>query len=481
MHRRRAKIAATLGPTLDRRGKARALIDAGADIARLNFSHGTSEDHGRRVEAIRRAARAARKPVTLLADLQGPRFRVGELEGGSLDLVEGEAIDLVAGSRRADAGQIPVGYAALADDVCKGARILLDDGKLELRVVGKRGKRVRCEVIRGGELSDHKGINLPGTDLSVPALMPKDRRDLKTAVALGADWLAVSFVRRAKDVVMARRALRRAGSSIPVMSKIERPEAIDDLDAIIAESDGLLVARGDLGVEMAPERVPVLQKQIIEATIAAGKPVMTATQMLDSMRNAPRPTRAEASDVANAVLDGSSSLLLTGETAAGSYPIESVEMMARIIEQAETSTRTFRATPPEGELTVPVATSLAACRAAYDVRARFLVVFTQTGFSATQVARFRPSTPILAFTPDAGAARRLNVHWGIDPREFKLQKSVDRMLSALDRALLREGLVERGDAVVILMGTPIGVGGTTNLMELRRVGVSPTRRLVIDA
>ena len=255
MYRRRAKIAATLGPTLDRRGAARALIEAGADIARLNFSHGVPDEHRQRVSAIRSAADRLRQPVTLLADLQGPRFRVGELEGGRLDLVEGTRVEVHAGARRAPVGAIPVSYAALAADVRKGARILLDDGKLELVVLGVRGEKIRCEVARGGELTDRKGINLPGTDLSVPALMPKDRRDLKLAVELEADWLAVSFVRRAADVVQARRALARAGSRMPVMSKIERPEAIDNLDEILAESDGLLVARGlrPRGSRIGPE------------------------------------------------------------------------------------------------------------------------------------------------------------------------------------------------------------------------------------
>lgn len=479
MPQRRAKIAGTLGPASDKRGVLDRMIAAGMDVARLNFSHGDVPDHERRVRQVRLAARKADRGLALMADLQGPRFRVGKLPDGALTLVEGETIRIEAGQRSAEKGSLPVAYSALAKDVRKNHRILIDDGKIELQVVSVRGGTVRAEVLRGGEVTNNKGINLPGTELSVPALMDKDKADLKTAVRLKADWLAVSFVRRAKDIRMARRLLKRHGSDMLIMAKIERPEAVDNLEEILEASDGLLVARGDLGVELEPEKVPILQKQIIELANNAGKPVMTATQMLDSMRHHSRPTRAEASDVANAVLDGSSCLLLTAETAAGQYPIESIRMMNKIIQEAEKSGRTQRPALPVGELGISVATTLAACRAAYDVGASYLVVFTQTGFSARQACRFRPSIPILAYTPDAGTAQRLNMNWGVESRVAARRRTVDQMLTALDKTLLDEERVRKGDKVVVLMGTPIGLGGTTNLMEVRRVGVSPTQHLVV--
>ena len=479
MHRRRAKIAATLGPACDDRKTLERLSAAGMDIVRINFSHGVAEDHERRVRRARAAAKRMGRPLTVMADLQGPRFRVGALPQGPVPVEVGQSVRLIAGKERGDGSFIPVSYAALARDVRRGSTVLIDDGRIELSVTRVRGDVVHAEVVRGGSIGERKGINLPGDKLSVPPLMPKDKRDLKTAVAIGADWLAVSFVRHPDDIAVVRRLLQRAGSQMPVMAKIERPEALEHIDGILEASDGLLVARGDLGVELPPERVPLIQKDLIERCTRSGKPVMTATQMLDSMRHDPRPTRAEASDVANAVLDGSSSLLLTAETAVGEYPVEAVGMMDRIIRESERSPRRFSPDLPRGELSVPVATSLAACRAAYDVGAKYIVVFTQSGFSALQCGRFRPSTPILAFTPQAQVARRLNMLWGIEPTQFKLRKSIEQMIRGLDNELLKRGMVERGDAIVVVMGTPIGVGGTTNLLEVRRVGISPAGRKIV--
>jgi len=386
-----------------------------------------------------------------------------------MELVEGRPVRLVAGKTRSARDTVPVSYAALAREVKRGAPILLDDGKLALRVERVRGDTVHCVVVRGGTLTDRKGINLPGTALSVPALSPKDRRDLRAAVELGSDWLAVSFVRRAADLRLARRLLRRSGSDMPVMAKIERPEAVERLDEILAEADALLVARGDLGVELPTERVPILQKQIIEAANAAGKPVMTATQMLDSMRESTRPTRAEASDVANAVLDGSDCLLLTGETAVGRHPVEAVATMARIIAEAEASGRVRAPKPPREELSVAASVCHAGCGAAHDVGARYLVVFTQSGSTAVQTARFRPDKPILAFTPDETVAARLNLVWGVEPRRLPARKRVEDLVRALDRVLSRERRARAGDGIVALMGAPLGVPGSTNLMHVRRV------------
>jgi pyruvate kinase len=472
---RRAKIGGTLGPACDDPGTLRRLLRGGLDLARLNFSHGTADEHARRAEELRRAAREAGRAVALLADLQGPRLRVGSLPGGSIDLRRGGGVDLVAGRSRAADGALPVAHAALARDVRRGDRVLIDDGKVELRVERVRGPVVRCAVVRGGRVTDRKGINLPGVQLSVPTITAKDRRDLATALALRVDWLAVSFVRCAEDVRQARRLLRRAGADLPVMAKIERREAIDRLDEILREADALLVARGDMGVEMPPEDVPILQKRIIDAAHAAGKPVVTATQMLDSMRHSQRPTRAEASDVANAVLDGSSCLLLTAETAVGEYPVEAVQTMARIIERAEESGRGFAPAEPRGGLSVAEATAQAACRAAAAVGARFLVAFTTSGFTAGQVARFRPAAPILACTPHEEVARRLAPVWGVRALVIERTEALEDLVRRVDHELLERKLARPDDLVVLLGGAPVGVPGTTNLMKIHRLGLGGTR------
>jgi len=466
---RRAKIGGTLGPACDDPEVLRRLVRTGLDVARLNFSHGTPDEHARRVRTLRAAAREAGRTVALLADLQGPRLRVGSLPAGSIDLRRGGGVDLVAGRTKAADGALPVVDAALARDVKRGDRVLIDDGKIELRVERVRGSVVRCAVIRGGRVTDRKGINLPGVLLSVPAITAKDRRDLAVALELGADWLAISFVRRAGDVRNARRLLRRAGADLPVMAKIERREAIDNLDEILRASDGLLIARGDMGVEMPPEEVPVLQKQIIDASHAAGKPVVTATQMLDSMRHSQRPTRAEASDVANAVLDGSSCLLLTAETAVGEYPVEAVRTMARIIERAEESGRGYTPREPSGRLGVAEATAQAACRAASAVGARYLVAFTTSGFTARQVARFRPPAPILACTPHEEVARGLSLFWGVRTLVIAQAEALEDLVARVESELLDRRLARPGDVVVLLGGAPVGVAGTTNLMKIHRV------------
>jgi len=468
----KAKIAATLGPASGRQSTLTRMVDAGLDVARLNFSHGTADEHRRLVAELRKASRLRGRPVAVLADLQGPRFRVGRLPGGRVELETGTEVELVAGVRSAPGGKIPVSYRALCRDVARGDTLLLDDGNLSLTVTRVRAQVVRCVVERGGELSDHKGINIPGKRLSAAALTAKDRRDLRQAVEMGADWLAVSFVRKAADVTTAKRLLKRAGREIPVMAKIERPEAVDDLDAILAASDGLMVARGDLAVEVSPEKVPHLQKEIIERANAVGKPVITATQMLESMRFARRPTRAEASDVANAILDGSSGLLLTAETAVGRYPVETIRMMARIIAETEASGRARRAEDPAGSLSIAETACLAASRAAEEVGARRVVVFTESGFTAREVARFRPRVPIVAFTPYEEVRRRLAPVWGVHARHLAPVRSTDALVRALEQALVEGGLAKRGETVVVLMGLPLGVTGTTNLIKIHQVGSS---------
>jgi len=466
---RRCKIAATLGPASADETVLRRIVDAGLDLARLNFSHGDEQQHRRHVRLLRKVAKQSGRVVGLLADLQGPRFRVGVLPEGELTLEEGQAVDLLAGRNRAPAGVIPVSHRALAKDVRRDQPVLIDDGNVRLLVERVRENRIRCRVLRGGVVTDRKGINLPGTDLSVPTITAKDRRDLKQAVGMGADWLAVSFVRSAADVRQARKLLARAGSDIPVMAKIERPEAIDRLDEIVREADGVLVARGDLSVELATEDVPILQKQIIEAANADGKPVVTATQMLDSMRHSLRPTRAEASDVANAVLDGSDCLLLTAETAVGRYPAQTVKMMERIITRAEQAGRGRLRLEPLRPLPIPLATAHAGCRAAAETDARYLVAFTTSGSTAFQVARFRPVKPILACAPNDAIARRIALTWGVNPVIVGRRNTFEQLIGTVNDGLTESGWAERGDVVVIVSGVPVGKPGTTNTVKIHRI------------
>ena len=466
---RRAKIGGTLGPACDDAGVLARMVGHGLDLARINFSHGEAAAHARRAARLRRVCRKAGRTVALLGDLQGPRFRLGRLPGGSLDLETGGRVDVIAGSSTSRAGTLPVPWAPLARDVKPGHAILIDDGNVALRVERIRGERVSCRIERGGRVSDRKGLNLPGSALSAPALTAKDRVDLEHAVRIGCDWLLVSFVRRAADLRLARRLLERAGRVLPGMATIERPEALDRLDESLEAADGILVARGDLGVELPPERVPVLQKSILAKARAAGKPAMIATQMLQSMMVATRPTRAEASDVANAVLDGADSLLLTAETAAGANPEAAVAMMERIVVEAESIAT--NPPPPDAPRSVAEATCHAACAAARDVGARVIVAFTQSGFTARSVARFRPETPILAYTPDPAVARALVAVWGVVARVLPAQTTTDAMLRALDRALVKDRLARRGETVIVISGVPIGVSGRTNLMKVHRVGI----------
>jgi len=472
----RTRIAGTLGPACDDRRTLDGMVRAGMRVARLNFSHGTPDEHRARVLRLRAVAAKLGVEVAILGDLQGPRFRVGRLPGGRRDLCDGQRVTLLAGRTAAEGDAVPVSYAALARETRSGQRVLLDDGKIALTVLSVRGREVRCRVDRGGTLTDYKGINLPGGALGVPALTAKDRADLRLAVEIGCDWLAVSFVRRAGHIRTARRLLDRLGSSMPVMAKIERPEAIDDLPAILEESDAVLVARGDLGVEFPPERVPVLQKAILEAALTAGKPAMTATQMLDSMRHAPRPTRAEVSDVANAVFDGSACLLLTGETAAGEYPVEAVATMTRIATEAERAGRVVEAPRPELPLGIPAATCAAASQCATDLGARYLAAYTVSGATAHAVAAFRPRTPILALTPERAVARRALMYWATEPIVTPRLTGTRALIRCLDHTLVERRLAVEGDVVVVVSGFPVGIPGTTNLIKVHRVGDADTPR-----
>jgi len=474
---RRAKIVCTLGPASSSPEMVDKLVVCGMDVARLNFSHGTHAEHERSIAAIRQASGRYQKPIAILADLQGPKIRTGALQHHRpVSLRFGQRLTITTKNIPGTSEVISTTFRALPSSVHKGDRILLSDGQIALRVVSARGQEVVCRVENGGELREHQGINLPGIRLTIPALTSKDRKDLLFALDAGANYIALSFVRTAADVRAAKAIIARSGKDIPVIAKLEKPEAIENLDEILSVADGVMVARGDLGVEMNLEKVPVVQKQIIARARDALVPVITATQMLDSMQKNPRPTRAEASDVANAIFDGSDALMLSGETAAGSYPLESVEMMDRIIREAEASITSPPRPARFAEMHIGEAVAEAVCHAAEELNMKVLAVFTETGFSARLVSKYRPRAPIIAFSPNQGTRRRLSLFWGVMPRSISELHSVEELAQLAEDRLQKEGLVKRGDVVGLIAGTPFGAKGTTNLMRIIRVGGGPIPR-----
>jgi pyruvate kinase len=447
------------------------MVDAGMDLVRLNFSHGQPEEHLARLECARRAAAARGGDLAALADLQGPKIRVGRVAGDGRELATGGDCELLAGAVTAPPPAVPVSYQHLADDLEPGDRVLLDDGAIELRVRAVQGRRVRCQVLRGGTISSGKGVNLPGTRVSAPSLTDKDRGDLATAIGAGVDYVALSFVRSPSDVTAAKRAIADLGGDVPLLAKLERPEAIEQLDGIVAAADAVMVARGDLGVELAVERVPPLQKEIIAHANAHGVPVITATQMLESMVSSPRPTRAEASDVANAVFDGTDAVMLSQETAIGAYPVETVATMARIAEQAESTPSLLHPPPPAGgPLDVPATVCKAAVQVAADLRARVIVAFTETGATARFVSRFRPRVPIVGLTPHERTRRRMALYWGVRALPaIAATEDMAVMVTQADQRIRASGLAGDGDLVVIVAGNP-GRRAMTNRVIVHRLG-----------
>ncbi len=489
---RRVKIVCTLGPACRDRKVLLAMARAGMDVARLNFAHGDQTEHGRAIRLIRDVEREVGRPLGLLADLAGPKIRTGEIPGGVLTLRRGEEVILASRRHPRKAKVIGTTYPRLAKDVKPGHKILVDDGRIHLQVVQVRGTEVRCRVIEGGELGSHKGINLPGVVLSTPSLTRKDHEDLDFVLAQGADMIALSFVLRAEEVRRATRLVRRlvgfkgrsrpnrdrlpfAAPHPPLIVKLEKPEALDDLEAILQATGGVMVARGDLGVEISPEKVPAAQKRIIRRANALGRPVITATQMLESMTERSRPTRAEASDVANAVLDGTDAVMLSAETAIGRYPVESVRMMDRIIRETESSVpsrlRIEQRMSDLGESPSPEdAVSRAATTLGVALNAAAIVAFTHSGATALRLARRRPPVPIVAFSPQKEVIRRLSMVWGVTPRVLRRSKRLAALIARADRALQDLDVARPGDAVVLVMGYPLGHMGLTNLMKVRVIG-----------
>ena len=466
---------ATIGPASRSLKTLRALIEAGTDVVRLNFSHGEPADHARMIQRVRRLSRTLGRQVAILQDLQGPKIRIGRLRGGKADIRAGSR--LVITSRRVvgHARLLPTNYRKLPLEVKSGDRVLLDDGHIQLGVVSVSGTEIHCRAVEGGTVRDGKGINLPGVKLSAPALTDKDRADALLGARLGVDYVALSFVRRAQDLDSLRRLLHGQGLDTPIIAKIEKPEAVQNLEEILQAADGAMVARGDLGVEMPPEEVPLVQKYVVERARVTGKPVITATQMLDSMRINPRPTRAESSDVANAVFDGADALMLSGETADGRYPVESVAMMERIIRKVEPSVLRAAAEEPF-EQGVEVAETLAdaACRVARASGARGIVALTITGMTARLISSFRPPVPVFALSPEEKTVRRLSLFWGVRPLLTRRRQSFEYLLDEMERRLTAEGLAAVGESVVVLTGLPFSPGATTNLLKVHRIG--PARR-----
>jgi len=469
---KRTKIIATIGPASSSPAVIARLIKAGMDAARLNFSHGELKDHIHRIRLLRQASLRAGKPIAIIQDLQGPKLRVGAMQNDGVTLKRGDLLTITAKKVLGTASVISITYPRLTKDIKPGDTVLLDDGKLEARVIRRSSKDLQCKVVRGGVLKSHKGVNLPGARLTLPSLSRKDREDLLFGIEQGVDYIALSFVRTASDIEATRAFLRRAGASIPIIAKIEKPEAIDNLAEIIRAADGIMVARGDLGVEMSPERVPLLQKLIIRACNNAEKPVITATQMLESMIENTQPTRAEASDVANAILDGTDCVMLSGETAVGKYPVQAVAVMARIAEQAETSLEPLPPDRRSGGMIGGMDESVAhaACRAAAEQHARAIVTFTQSGSTALLVSKHRPAADIIAPTPFERVARKVSLFWGVIPVILRSMKTTDAMIRGVEMIMLEKGLAKKRDMIVITAGVPIGVAGSTNMMKLHRVG-----------
>ena len=469
--RRRAKIVCTLGPATSSPARVRELIAAGMDVARLNFSHGTREEHAAVYREVRAASDEAGKAVGVMVDLQGPKIRLGLFEEGGVTLHAGDTFTITTEPDVEGTSELAgTTYSALASDVTAGATVLIDDGRVRLRVEESDGVRVRTTVLEGGRISDHKGINLPGVKVSAPCMSEKDRDDLRFALGLRVDLIALSFVRDAADVADVHAVMDELGARLPVIAKIEKPEAVDLLGPIVRAFDGLMVARGDLGVEIPLEQVPLVQKRCVRLAREHGKPVIVATQMLDSMIHHSHPTRAEASDVANAVLDGADALMLSGETSVGEYPIAAVETMARIIEAAEPQGLAMLPRIRRRPETRPEALALNAVRIAEDLHAVALVAFTETGATARHMAAHRDEIPLLAFTSRPEVRSRLALLWGAETFVVPRVEHTDEMVAQVDRALLDLGRGQPGDFVIIVAGTPPGTAGSTNTLRVHKLG-----------
>lgn len=471
---RRAKIVCTIGPACDSEESILDLMRLGMDVARLNFSHGTHPEHARRIQRLRRAARRLKRTICILQDLQGPKIRTGRLTGGKpVELKTGSVLTITPRAVPGTAALLSTDFSRLAREVSPGARILLSDGRIELKVRAVCGNDVECEVRNGGLLAEHQGINLPGAAVSIPALTEKDKVDLQFGLKHGVDVVALSFVRSADDIRMAKDLMRTYGKSVPVVAKLEKPQAIERLEEILEVTDGVMIARGDLGVEVPPERVPIIQKKVIQRAGVWRRPVITATQMLESMTESPRPTRAEASDVANAVFDGTDAVMLSGETASGRYPREAVAMMARIVLEAEASIVQLPSPPrrrrEEHRYSIAETICESIAHAAEDLPMRAIAVFTESGNTARMLSKHRPKVCIYAFSRNPQVCNRMNALWGVHPVHQSQWESAEAMLKTAEKELLPKGLIHAGEVLGLVAGTKLA-SGATNFMRLHTVG-----------
>ncbi|HKC26996.1 MAG TPA: pyruvate kinase [Jatrophihabitans sp.] len=467
---RHAKIVCTLGPATDTPERARALVEAGMDVARLNFSHGVHADHGRRFHEVRQAATAAGRNVAVLADLQGPKIRLGRFAEGPVEWATGDRVRITVEDCEGTHDRVSTTYKNLAADVRPGDRLLVDDGNVALIAVDvENGTDVVCDVTEGGTVSNNKGLSLPGVDVSVPAMSDKDAEDLEFALRLGVDYIALSFVRNPEDVKLVHRVMDDVGIRVPVIAKLEKPEAVDRLEEIVLAFDGMMVARGDLGVEMPLEMVPMVQKRAVQICRDNAKPVIVATQMLESMISHSRPTRAEASDVANAVIDGADAVMLSGETSVGKYPVQAVATMSRIIRSVEES-----GTNVSGLQHNPRTSSGAIAKAAMDIGdslgAVALVAFTQTGDTARRLSRLQPKQRLLVFTPIETVQRQMALLWGAEAHLVWTVQTTDDMVRQVDSALLNRGVCRPNDLVIVVAGTPPSTPGATNTIRVHHIG-----------
>lgn len=467
---RKTKIVATLGPASSEERVLTEMIKEGMNVARLNFSHGTYETHGESLRMVRKLEETLGVPIAVMLDTKGPEIRTGKLKDGVVFLKEGSTFILTPESILGDETRVSVSFPDLAKDVKPGDHILIDDGKIDLEVVDIRGSDIWCRVIVGGELGENKGVNVPGVDVSLPSLSEKDISDIRWGVENGVDWFAISFVRKAVDIINVRRIIEEAGGSTKIIAKIETRQAVENFEEILNVSDGIMVARGDLGVELPTEEVPLLQKRFINSCKKVGKPVIVATQMLETMIYNPRPTRAEVNDVANAIFDGADAVMLSGETAKGKYPVESIRMMRKIIEKTEKEILKNGGNPSVYiSLSIPDAVSHASCTIAHDLGASAIITSTQSGSTARMVAKYRPNCPIIATTPSLKTLRELVLTWGVYPLMIEDIRSTDRLLEASIAKALEAGYIKEGDVVVLTAGVPVGIPGTTNLIKVHVV------------
>lgn len=467
---RRAKIVCTIGPATESPEQIQALVDAGMDVARINRSHGDASEHEAVINRVRAAAKASGRAVGVMVDLQGPKIRLGRFTDGKHDLADGDVFTITTDEVPGTKERVSTTYKGLPGDAKVGDRILIDDGRVAVRITDVTATDVVTRVEVGGPVSNNKGLNLPGVAVSVPAMSDKDEEDLRWALRLGADLIALSFVRSAADYEDVARIMTEEGRTVPVIAKVEKPQAVENLVEIVDAFDGIMVARGDLGVELPLEQVPLVQKRAIELARRSAKPVIVATQVLESMISAPRPTRAEASDCANAVLDGADAVMLSGETSVGAYPIEAVRTMARIIENTEEHGRERIAALGWSPKTRGGAITRAAAEVGETLGVKYLVTFTQSGDSARRVSRLRAAIPMLAFTPDEAVRNQLALSWGVQTYEVPTVAHTDAMVVQVDQTLRANGLAEDGDLVVIVFGAPVGVPGTTNSLLVHKIG-----------